>query len=72
MSEKALQIQLAFFASVATVITVGSLIYVLLTDPGSLYTSSDGVPFFTPAVQHPDTNEPVTVDELVRHMTSGE
>lgn len=72
MSEKALQIQLAFLALVATAITVGSLIYVLLMDPASLYMSRDGVPFFTPAVQHPDTNEPVTVDELVRHMTSGD
>lgn len=70
MSEKLLHIQLGVLAVVATLVTVGSFAYVLWSEPASLHVSRNGVPFFTPPVEHPDTGEPVSVDELVRHLNS--
>lgn len=71
MSERALQLQLALLAVVAGLLTVASLVYVLAVDLESLHTTRNGVPFFTPAVEHPDSGESITVDELVRHYVSG-
>ncbi len=72
MSEKLLHIQLGVLAGVASLVTVGSFAYVFWNQPASLHVSRNGVPFFTPPVEHPDTGAPVSVDELVRHLNNSE
>lgn len=71
MSERALQIQLGLLAGIAMVITIASPLYIWWAEPQSLHQSRNGVPFFTPAVEHPDNGEAITVDDLVRHFKSG-
>ena len=68
MSESAQHIQLNVIAVLATLITIGSFVYILWKQPESLRVSRDGVPFFTPAVIHPDTGQPISIDELVNHF----
>ena len=71
MTESSQQLQLLLIAVVATVITIGSFAYILWQQPESLRMSRDGVPFFTPAVIHPDTGEAIPMETLVEHYTDG-
>lgn len=72
MTETSQQIQLALLSIVVTVITLGSFAFILWKQPDSLRMSRDGVPYFTPAVIHPDSGNTVTVDELVQHYKAQE
>lgn len=47
---------------------LASLVYVYLMPPASLQSTRDGVPFFTPPVEHPETGDPLDLGELVRHF----
>ncbi len=67
-SEKSCQIQLAILAFLVLLMTVGAFTYVVVEQPESLQLTREGVPFFTPPVIHPDTGEPVSVDQLVEHF----
>ena len=67
MTESSQQFQLLILSVLATAITLGSFAYILWQQPESLRTTRDGVPYFTPAVIHPDTGEAITIEELVEH-----
>ena len=56
------------YAGLVTLLTLGVLAYVLISPPGSLRTSRDGVPHFTPPVINPESGDGIAVDELVRHF----
>jgi len=47
---------------------LASLVYVYFMPPASLQSTRDGVPFFTPPVEHPETGDPLDLGELVRHF----
>lgn len=49
------------------VITVVGIGYTLVYPPQSLRVDRDGVPHFTPQVEHPITGEGVSVNELIKH-----
>ena len=53
------------------VISVGTLAYILIEQPEYLRADRDGVPFYTPQVQHPDGGEPLNMGELIRHYKGG-
>jgi len=63
--------KLTFFSSLIALISLVGLIYIVIAAPPYLRKSSEGTPFFTPPVLHPDTGEQITIDELVRHYKSG-
>ena len=71
-SERFCQTQLAILALIALLLTLGSFAYIAIKQPDSLRVSRDGVPFFIPPVIHPDTGEPISVEQLVEHFKSGE
>ena len=50
-----------------TLICLGSLVFVYAYPPESLRTTRDGVPFFTPPVEHPETGESLDLGDLIRH-----
>ena len=53
------------WASLAVV--VGGLAWLLIFPPPSMRLDRDGVPHFTPEVEHPITGEGVSVNTLIRH-----
>ena len=55
-----------------SVISLGSLIYVYAFPPPSMQTTRDGVPFFTPPVEHPESGEPIDLGDLIRHFKGEE
>ncbi len=54
------------------VVSLASLIYIYAFPPVSLQMTRDGVPFFTPPVEHPEGGEPLDLGELIRHFTGEE
>ncbi len=48
-------------------ISLLALAYVYVFPPASMFVSREGIPHFSPKVAHPETGEPVTLNELVRH-----
>lgn len=52
------------------VVIVG-LGWMLAAPPQSMRTDRDGVPHFTPQVEHPITGEGVSVNELIKHYRGG-
>jgi len=55
------------YALLVTIATLASLVFVYVSPPPSLETTRDGVPFFTPPVEHPETGEPLDLGVLIRH-----
>jgi len=53
------------WASLAVVIL--GIGWTLVSPPQSLRVDRDGVPHFTPQVEHMITGEPVSVNELIKH-----
>lgn len=51
-----------------SLVCLASLVYVYLMPPASLQSTRDGVPFFTPPVEHPETGDTLDLGELVRHF----
>ncbi len=49
------------------IISIVSLIYVYSFPPASMLTTRDGAPHFSPRVAHPETGEPLALEELIRH-----
>ena len=68
MFENSQQLQLAILSLLITLLTIGCFTYILWKQPPALHMTRDGVPFFTPAVIHPDTGESIPVGTLVRHF----
>lgn len=65
MNVSRILMQVYGFAGLA--ITVVGIAYTLVSPPESLRVDRDGVPHFTPQVEHPITGEGVSVNELIRH-----
>ena len=55
------------YVVLVTLISLGALVFVYVYPPESLRSTRDGVPFFTPPVEHPETGEPLDLGELIRH-----
>ncbi len=47
-------------------VCLGVLVYVYALPPESMQVSREGVPLLTPKVLHPETGEPLDVNDLVR------
>ena len=48
-------------------ISLVALVYVYVFPPQSMFVSREGVPYFSSKVAHPETGEPLALNELVRH-----
>ena len=55
------------YALAATAATIAGLAWMLVAPPESMRVDRDGVPHFTPQVEHPVTGEGVGVNELIKH-----
>jgi len=55
------------YVALVSAVSVGALVYVYAFPPESMFKSREGVPHFTPKVMHPETGEPLSVGELIRH-----
>lgn len=51
----------------AMAVTVAGLAWMLISPPPSMRVDRDGLPHFTPMVEHPITGEAVSMGELIRH-----
>ena len=49
------------------IVVVVGIGWTLVFPPDSLRVDRDGVPHFTPEVEHMVTGEPVSVNELIKH-----
>jgi len=56
------------YVALVALICVVSLIYVYAFPPASMQTDRDGIPHFTPQVEHPETGEAINMGALVRHF----
>ena len=56
----------AYMYAVA-ILSLAGLVYVYAFPPQSMFSSREGVAHFSPKVAHPETGEPLTLNELVRH-----
>ena len=61
------ELQMMLFSGAVAVMTVGGLGYIFSTQPEYLRADHDGVPYFTPPVKNPVTDEAVDMRTLVRH-----
>ncbi|MDA8390921.1 MAG: hypothetical protein M0Z76_09375 [Gammaproteobacteria bacterium] len=61
------QKQMFVLALLATVMTVGTLIYMLAAPPGYLRRTHNGVPYFTPPVLNPAGGKPLDVNRLAAY-----
>lgn len=61
------QIQLTVFSALVALVSVASIAYIAVAQPDSLRKTRAGVPYFTPPVEHPETGEPLLLDDLVEH-----
>ncbi len=52
-----------------TVITLSlvCLIYVYMFPPASMFASREGVPYFSPKIVNPGSDNPLSINELIRH-----
>ena len=55
------------YAWTGLVVVVVGIGYTLVFPPQSLRVDRDGVPHFTPQVEHPITGEGVSVNDLIKH-----
>jgi hypothetical protein len=55
------------YAWASLVVVVVGIGWTLVFPPQSLRVDRDGVPHFTPQVEHMITGEPVSVNELITH-----
>ncbi|OIP81999.1 MAG: hypothetical protein AUK37_09885 [Rhodobacterales bacterium CG2_30_65_12] len=58
---------MAAYAWSALAITVVGLAWMFIAPPPSMRVNRDGLPHFTPKVEHPITGEAVSMDDLIRH-----
>jgi hypothetical protein len=61
------ELQMAIFSMLVTLMTVLGIAYIFIAQPAYLRSDRDGVPYFTPEVENPMTNEPVDMGTLIRH-----
>jgi hypothetical protein len=51
----------------ALAVTVAGLAWMFIAPPPSMRVDRDGLPHFTPMVEHPISGEAVSMGELIRH-----
>lgn len=56
-----------FYSIGIGLVSLGALVYVYAFPPESMQVSREGVPHFTPKVLHPETGEPLDINDLIRH-----
>ena len=56
------------FAWLVSVLSIFVLVYVYSVPLKSMQTNRDGAPHFSPEVIHPETNESIPLDRLIRHF----
>lgn len=61
------ELQMSVFSAAVAVLTVAGLAYIYVAQPPYLHADRDGVPYFTPDVIHPVTEEAVDMGTLIRH-----
>ena len=55
------------FVTVICALSVATLLYVFIVPMPTMYTSSDGIPHFTPNVIDPITGDTISIKRLVQH-----
>lgn len=61
------KILMAAYGWGALAVTVVGLAWMFIAPPPSMRVDRDGVPHFSPKVEHPITGEAVSMAELIRH-----
>jgi hypothetical protein len=61
------ELQMAVFSGSVLLMTVVGIGYIFIAQPDYLRTDRDGVPYFTPTVENPETGEGVDMGSLIRH-----
>ncbi|ESQ16170.1 MAG TPA: hypothetical protein DDY14_04275 [Chromatiaceae bacterium] len=61
------ELQMAIFSGLVLLITLVGIGYVFIAQPDYLRQDRDGVPYFTPLVENPETGEAVDMGTLIRH-----
>ena len=61
------ELQMMVFSGLVLLITVLGIAYIFIAQPVYLRSDRDGVPYFTPEVENPVTNEAVDMGTLIRH-----
>ncbi len=61
------ELQMMVFSGLVLLITVLGIAYIFIAQPAYLRSDRDGVPYFTPEVENPVTNEAVDMGTLIRH-----
>ena len=56
------------FAWMVSVLSIFVLVYVYSVPLESMQKNRAGAPHFSPEVIHPETNEPIPLDRLIRHF----
>lgn len=56
-----------YYSILIGLVSLGALVYVYAFPPESMKVSREGVPLLTPKVLHPETGEPLDINDLVRH-----
>ncbi|WP_436640686.1 hypothetical protein [Microbaculum sp. FT89] len=56
-----------FYVAASLVVVVAGLGWMYVSPPPSMFVDRDGVPHFTPEVEHPITGEGVSVNKLIKH-----
>lgn len=64
---KASKLLMAIYGWGALVVTVVGMAWMFIAPPPSLRVDRDGLPHFTPMVEHPITGEAVSMGVLIRH-----
>lgn len=59
--------QMAVFSGLVCLLTVVGIGYIFVVQPDYLRRNSEGVPYFTPRVEHPETGEGIDMGTLIRH-----
>ncbi len=65
------QVQMSILAVIAVVLTVVSFTYILVVRPPYLRATRYGVPFYSSQVINPVTQQPVALNTLAYHYTTG-
>jgi len=61
------KIAMTIYSWAALVISVGGIAAMLIAPPHSLRSDRDGVPYFTPRVENPETGSAIRLNDLIRH-----
>lgn len=61
-----------FVVALSAIIVIAGLAYVYVKPPESMRANRDGVPYFTPPVVNPMTDEAIPVEALVIHYRGGQ